>query len=132
LARLLRALREAGAAEALHELASRIASEADVEATRDVGWLLAGLHAVGAADAIRTLATRAVESVDVEDPYGVAELLNALRAAGADEEVRALLARDPGRRVSLDQAGGVADLLGAIARRGGRRRGPGAGGPRRR
>jgi uncharacterized protein YidB (DUF937 family) len=114
LARLLRALREAGAAEALHELASRIASEADVEATRDVGWLLAGLHAVGAADAIRTLATRAVESVDVEDPYGVAELLNALRAAGADEEVRALLARDPGRRVSLDQAGGVADLLGAL------------------
>jgi hypothetical protein len=107
----LRALREAGAAEALHALASRMAADADPEDLGDVARLLDGLHAAGVPDAMRVLAGRAAEAVDVEDPYAVTGLLKALHAAGADEAVRTLLARDPGRRASLDQTGGVADLL---------------------
>ena len=37
-----------------------------------------------------------------------------LRVAGADEQAAALLARDPATRVSLDDPGGVADLLGSL------------------
>jgi len=111
---LLRALREAGAAEALEALATQAAADADAQATSDVARLLKGMHAAGAAEAIRTLAGRAVETVDIEDPYAVAELVKALRAFGADEQARALLARDPGRRTSLDSTGGVADLLGEL------------------
>jgi hypothetical protein len=114
LAWLLRALHETGAAEALHALAARMAADADAEATQDVARLLQALHAAGEAGAVRTLAARAVQAVEVEEPYDVAGLLTALRAVAADDQARNLLARDPGRRASLEYSAGVADLADAL------------------
>jgi hypothetical protein len=114
LARLLRALQETGAAEALHALAARVAADADAEATQDVARLLRALHAAGETEAVRTLAARAVEAVEVEEPNDVAGLLTALRAVAADDQARNLLARDPGRRASLEYSAGVADLADAL------------------
>ena len=111
---LLRALQETGAAEALHALAARVAADADAEATQDVARLLQALHAAGETEAGRTLAGRAVEAVEVEEPDDVAGLLTALRAVAADDQARNLLARDPGRRASLEYSAGVADLADAL------------------
>ena len=113
LAWLLRALQETGAAEALHALAARVAADAGAEATQDVARFCGRCTRPGRPRR-SDLAARAVEAVEVEDPDDVAGLLTALRAVAAVDQARNLLARDPGRRASLEYSAGVADLADAL------------------
>lgn len=96
IARLLRALRAAGAGDAVTVLAARAAEGISLENPQDTAWLLAELQRCGAGDAIRALLARdpaARVSVDPGQQRGVARLLAALRVAGAEEAARALAAR---------------------------------------
>jgi uncharacterized protein YidB (DUF937 family) len=95
-ARLLRALRAAGAGAAVTSLATRAAEGASLEAPQDIAQLLEELRAAGADEAARTLLARDPAgrvSLGPDQQPGVARLLKALRAAGAGEAVRALASR---------------------------------------
>ena len=114
-ARLLDALREAGAADAVITLAGRAASRASLDNPWSVAVLLDALRAAGAADAVTTLLARGPASrASLDDPGGAARLLDALGEAGAADAVTTLLARGPASRASLDNPGGVAVLLRAL------------------
>jgi hypothetical protein len=113
-ARLLEALREAGAEEAVRALATRAAGHASLDHPVAGAWLLLkALHEAGAEEAVRALATRAAGHASLGYPATVA-WLRELRAAGASDAVRALLDRDPAGHASLDHPGSVIELLWAL------------------
>ena len=113
-ARLLEALREAGAEEAVHALAIRAAHHVSLDHAVGGAWLLLkALHEAAADEAIHILATRAAHHASLGYPASVA-WLRELRAAGASDAVRALLDRDPVGDASLDHPGDVASLLGEL------------------
>ncbi|HYB16058.1 MAG TPA: hypothetical protein VEF71_11380 [Streptosporangiaceae bacterium] len=113
-ARLLEALREAGAAEAIRALLARDPARlVRLDHRWDLGRLLAALHAAGADGAIRTLAARAADQASLEEPQYVAWLLRALHAAGARDAV-SLLATRAAAEADLEDMSEVAALLGAM------------------
>ncbi len=110
IAKLVGALRGAGARDAAIALAIRAVAQVSLDGDLTVGPLLRELREAGASDAIRTLATRA----SLHDPHAVAWLLGALRDAGASDAVRTLLNRDSANHVSLDDLRTVGVLLRAL------------------
>jgi uncharacterized protein YidB (DUF937 family) len=95
-ARLLAALRAAGAGQALTSLATRAAAGASLEDPRGVAQLLRELQAAGAGAALQALLARdpaGQVSVGPDRQRGVVRLLAALRAAGAGEAAAALAVR---------------------------------------
>ena len=103
-AKLLRALREAGADDAARTLADRAAAQVGLDRLTDFAWLLRAMREAGADDAAGTLADRA----SLDNP-GIAELLRAMREAGADDAAGTLA--DPGD----DRGEGVTWMLVSLA-----------------
>jgi len=113
-ARLLEALRAAGAGEAVRALLARDpARQVRLDHRWDLGRLLAALHAAGADEAIGTLAARAADQASLEEPQYVAWLLRALHAAGARDAVT-LLATRAAAEADAEDMSDVAALLGAM------------------
>jgi uncharacterized protein YidB (DUF937 family) len=113
-ARLLRRLREAGAAEQAAELAGRAAARVSLDDPGSVASLLADFREAAAAEqAVVLLARDPAIHASPDNPYGVARLLYELRKAAAAEQA-AELADRAAARVSLDDPGGVAFLLGRL------------------
>ena len=101
-ARLLEALRAAGADDAIRILAARAARGASLDDPQGVARLLEELGRTGAGDAVQALLARDPGSqltIDASQPFrpgyqrAIARLLAALREAGAAEAVRILAAR---------------------------------------
>jgi hypothetical protein len=114
-ARLLEAMRAAGAGDAVAVLAATAAENVRLEDPAGVARLLEALRAAGADSAVADLLARdPVGHASLGNPYGVARLLRTLREAGADDAVTALLACDPAGHVSLEDPAGVARLLEAL------------------
>jgi hypothetical protein len=90
---LLRALRDAGAKDAVLTLAARAASNSALDNPRAVTGLLGELHYVQADKAVASLAIRAAHSVALDDRDGVAGLVKAMRYAGVEDSASALIAR---------------------------------------
>ncbi len=109
---LVRALREAGASDAVTTLAARAADQVSLDEPRAIGALLVELREAGASDAVTTLAARMADQVSLDDPY-IAWLLKVLREAGASDAVTTLAAR-AADQVSLDDPHPVAMLLWAL------------------
>ena len=95
MARLLRRLRAAGAAEQAAALASRAAAHTPLDNPFGVARLLDGLREAGAAEQAAALASRAAAHAPLDNPGGVAVLLDVLRAAGARKQAAALASRLP-------------------------------------
>jgi hypothetical protein len=84
--RLLRALREAGASEAVTALAARAAAQASLDDPYAVARLLGALREAGAGDAVRALLDRdPAAQASLDRPEAVTVLLPALREAGPAE-----------------------------------------------
>jgi hypothetical protein len=95
-ARLIDAMRAAGAAVAIRALVARdLAGQVDVAPRWDALRLLVALGAAGTGDAAEALGARLAERAELDDVPYLAALLRALGTAGAHGAVRALLARDP-------------------------------------
>ncbi|WP_438453111.1 hypothetical protein [Streptomyces asiaticus] len=120
IARLLNALREAGADQAIETLLDRDpAAHADLTDPRGIAFLLNALREAGADQAIEALLDRDPASrADLADPFGIARLLDALQRVGADEAVEALLQREPAAHADLTDPFGIARLLDALRRAG--------------
>ena len=107
---LLRALRAAGANDAVTALATRAAGHASLDNPGTVAWLLQ-MRAAGASDAVATLLARdPAGHARLDDPLPVAELLGAMREAGANDAVTALATR-AGGHASPDDPTVVVNLL---------------------
>ncbi len=105
-AALLRALRAAGADDAVTALASRAAGQASLDDPRAVAWLLEVLREAGARHALTTMLDRDPASqASLDDPRAVRSLLRVLRAAGADETTVTGLASRAADQASLDDLG---------------------------
>ena len=110
-ARLLNALREAGAAEQAAALASRAAASAPLDHPVGVARLLGALREAGAAEqAAALLRCDPAARVSLDHPGDVAILLDRLREAGAAEQAAALASR-AAASAPLDHPVGVARLL---------------------
>ena len=108
---LLRALRAAGANDAVTALATRAAGHASLDNPGAVAWLLRALREAGANDAVATLLARdPAGHARLDDPLPVAELLGAMREAGANDAVTALATR-AGGHASPDDPTVVVNLL---------------------
>ena len=113
-ARLLEALREAGADDQATALAARAAAHAALDNPYDVAELLRVLRGAGADGQAATLLARdPAAHAALDDPYAVARLLDALREAGADDQAAALAAR-AAAHTALDNPYDVARLLDAL------------------
>jgi hypothetical protein len=92
-ARLLRAVRDTGAADAVAVLAHRAACDPRLDGPSGVAGLLAALSAAGAGDAVAALLTRnPAAHASLHHPSGVARLIEALREAGAVQAIAGLAA----------------------------------------
>jgi uncharacterized protein YidB (DUF937 family) len=112
---LLKALREAGAGDAVATLAARAADQASLDNSWTVVVLLGALQEAGAGDAVSSLLARGpADQVSLDDSGGAAVLLGALQKAGAGDAVSSLLARGPADQASLDDPWGAVMLLGAL------------------
>ena len=107
--RLLRALREAGAGDAV----TALAAGPPPGQPRRPGAVAGLLRGPGPATRSAPWPTGRRQA-SLDDPGAVAGLLRALREAGAGDAVTALLARDPAGQASLDDPGAVAELLRAL------------------
>ena len=108
---LLRALRAAGANNAVTALATRAAGHASLDNPGAVAWLLRALREAGANNAVATLLARdPAGHARLDDPLPVAELLGAMREAGANNAVTALATR-AGGHASPDDPTVVVNLL---------------------
>ena len=113
-AELLRALREAGAHDAVTTLAARAAGHVSLDNLRAVTLLLQALREAGAPDAVTALLARdPAGHASLDDPRAIEGLLRELRAAGAHNAVTTLAARAAGH-VSLDNPGAIEGLLGEL------------------
>jgi len=93
-ARLLEALRAAGALDEFNALLARDpVGQVSLGRRWDVAELVRALRAAGAADPARALAVRAAEHASLDDPRYVSWLLRALREMEAAETLHALAAR---------------------------------------
>ncbi len=90
---LLRALREAGAGDAVTVLAARAAGQTSLDNLWAVAYLLGELREAGAGDAVTVLAARAAGQASLDAPRDVAALLGELREGGAGDAVTVLAAR---------------------------------------
>ena len=134
---LLRALRAAGANDAVTALATRAAGHASLDNPGAVAWLLRALREAGASDAVATLLARdPAGHARLDDPRAVARAC--WRGAAATAGASADAVTDPGRtadpagrHASLDDPTVVAELLRCAARGRGQQRGhrPGRPGP---
>ena len=115
-ARLLDALRAAGAADQVEALLARDpAAHATLDDPYATARLLDSLRAVGATDQIKALLARdPAAHATLGNPYATARLLDALRAVGATDQVEALLAGDPAAHATLDNPYATARLLDAL------------------
>jgi len=107
IARLLRALRTAGASDGTRSLAARAAGGARLEEPLGAARLLEELLAARAGDAIRALLARDPARQVVLGPdqaLGVARLLAALRAAGAAQAARPAQAAQAAQAARAAQA----------------------------
>jgi hypothetical protein len=96
-ARLLRALRAAGAGDQVTALAGRIAARIALDDPYPVAHLLGALREVGAGEQVAALLARdPAGHAALDDLYGVAFLLGELREVGAGEQADVLTARLPG------------------------------------
>ena len=114
-ARLLGALREAGAKKQVAALLARDpAAHAALEDPGSIAWLLGALREAGAKKQVAALLARDLAAHAVVDtPYGVAGLLDALREAGAEQQVTGLAARATAH-TAIDNPRAVAVLLRAL------------------
>ena len=90
---LLRALREAGAGDAVTVLAARAAGQTSLDNLWAVAYLLGELREAGAGNAVTVLAARAAGQASLDAPRDVAALLGELREGGAGNAVTVLAAR---------------------------------------
>jgi hypothetical protein len=127
---LLRALREAGADEALGSLAARAVAEAALDNAFGVARLLGTLRNIGAQEEVSNLLARHPEqhahlddlagigrTATADDPGGVAGLHKSLRDAGAFEQAAALSAR-AASDAPIDNLRDTVALIGELRYRG--------------
>ena len=115
LARLLDAMRVAGADEQAKTLAARAAGQTAIDDPGSVARLLNALGKPRADDQTAALLARdPAARAALDDPGAVASLLDGLREAGADDQTAALLARDPAAHAALDDPKAVAMLVYAL------------------
>jgi uncharacterized protein YidB (DUF937 family) len=116
IARLLDALRRAGATEQVTALLARDpATHAPLDDSYAIARLLYALRAADAnAQVAILLARNPAAHAPLDNAYAVARLLDALQAAGAAAQVAILLARDPAGHAPLDNPYAVARLLDAL------------------
>ena len=115
-ARLLRALREAGDRDAVSALLARDpARYASLDNPRDIAGLMQELAAAAGRDAVSALLARGPAEYGQDDPAGTRALVQALVAAADPDEVGALLARYPAGYPRLDNPQAIASLLKGLA-----------------
>jgi hypothetical protein len=113
-ARLLDALREAGAHDQAAALLARDpAAHAALDNPDAVALLLGGLRAAGAQDQAAALAARAAAHAPLDNQSGVARLLDSLREAGAQDQAAALASR-AAAHAPVDNPYTVARLLDSL------------------
>ncbi len=116
-ARLLDALREAGAADQVIMLAGRAAAHTRLDDPGGVARLLDALREAGAAEQVTVLLARhPAAHTTLDNANSVARLLDALREADATDQIAVLLARRPAAHVVVTHTMGVAALLNAMRR----------------
>ena len=112
-ARLLEALRAAGAADAARALVVRSAEQARPDDSRYLVGLLRALRQAGAVEPLHALASRVAADAHPERISDVARLLDGLHAAGASDAIPTLAARAV-EAVDVEDPYGVAELLNAL------------------